>query len=79
MEAADVARYALVIHDGMTPLGDDEPPSRWPMRFDCEIQCIDAALEMAGIDTTQALHPPNIYWKDDDADDGGGLLPGADD
>jgi len=79
VDALLVARYALVIHDGMTLAGDDEPPLRWPMRFDRELQCIDAALQMAGIDTTQALHPPNLYWKDDDVDDGRGLPPDADD
>ncbi|KIG11172.1 hypothetical protein BurMR1_1832 [Burkholderia sp. MR1] len=78
VDALLVARYALVIHDGMTLLGDDDPPSRWAMRFDRELQCIDTALQMAGIDTTQALHPPNLYWKDDDADAGDGLPPGAD-
>jgi len=79
VDALLVARYALVIHDGMTLLGDDEPPSRWQMRFTRELQCIDAALQSAGIDTTQALHPPNLDCKADDDDDGGGLQSGADD
>ncbi|QSN60460.1 MULTISPECIES: hypothetical protein [unclassified Caballeronia] len=79
VDALLVARYALVIHNGMTVLGDDEPPSRWQMRFHRELQCIDAALQMAGIDTTQALHPPNLFLSGDDDDGGGNLPPGSED
>ncbi|WP_321797477.1 hypothetical protein [Caballeronia sp. J97] len=44
--------------------------------MDLELECIDAACQMAGSDTTQALHPPNLYCKDDD---GGDVPPDADD
>lgn len=52
------ARHALVIHDGMTLLGDDEPPSRLRISFRSELERIDAALHATGIVTTQALAPP---------------------
>jgi hypothetical protein len=44
VDALLVARYALVIHDGMTLLGDDEPPTRWQVSFKAELMRIDAAL-----------------------------------
>jgi hypothetical protein len=58
VDALLLARYALVVHDGMTLLGDDEPPPRLRISFRCELERIDAALQAAGIDTTQALAPP---------------------
>ncbi|MDR5769612.1 hypothetical protein [Caballeronia sp. LZ028] len=66
VDALLVARYALVIHDGMTLLGDDEPPSRWYVSFKAELTRIDAALRMAGIDTQQPLRPPTLDRGDGD-------------
>ena len=74
VDALLVARYALVIHDGMTLLGDDEPPTRWQACFRAELMRIDAALLMAGIDTQQPLRPPMLDQRDDE-DDGDGLPP----
>ena len=82
VDALLVARYALVIHDGMTLLGDDSPPSSWRVSFKTELQRIDAALQMAGIDTQQPLHPPMPSADGRDGDhecDGDGLPPDADD
>jgi hypothetical protein len=61
-----LARYALTVHHGMTVLGDDEYSSPWPLNFSKELGRIDAVLQMAGIDTTQALHPPVGLSPDDD-------------
>ncbi|SAL55298.1 hypothetical protein AWB73_06032 [Caballeronia turbans] len=77
IDALLVARYALVIHDGMTLLGDDEPPTRWRASFKAELRRIDAALEMTGIDTQRPLRPPMI--GNDAGYDGDGLPPDADD
>ncbi|MDR5806471.1 hypothetical protein [Caballeronia sp. LZ001] len=77
IDALLVARYALVIHDGMTLLGDDEPPTRWRVSFKVELQRIDAALQMAGIDTYQPLRPPMI--GNDAKCDGDSVPPDADD
>ncbi|MDR5822358.1 hypothetical protein [Caballeronia sp. LZ043] len=77
VDALLVARYALVIHDGMTLLGDDEPPTRWRASFKAELRRIDAALQMAGIDTQQPLRPPMI--GNDAEHNGDGLPPDADD
>jgi hypothetical protein len=77
IDALLVARYALVIHDGMTLLGDDEPPTRWRASFKAELQRIDAALQMAGIETQQPLRPPMIGNNADY--DGDGEPPDADD
>lgn len=60
VDALLVARYALVIHDGMTLLGDDGPPKQWRVSFKAELHRIDAALQMAGIDTEQPLRPPML-------------------
>ncbi|SAK79798.1 hypothetical protein AWB79_05099 [Caballeronia hypogeia] len=82
VDALLVARYALVIHDGMTLLGDDEPPTRWRVSFRTELERIDAALQMAGIDTQQPLCPPVLDWSDGDGDhqhDGDGVPPDAGD
>ena len=51
VDAPLVERYGIVIHGSMTLLGDDEPPSSWRVNFKPELQHIDVALQMAGIDT----------------------------
>ncbi|MDR5884011.1 hypothetical protein QCE69_37625 [Caballeronia sp. LZ032] len=82
VDALLVARYALVIHDGMMLLGDDEPPTRWRVSFRAELLRIDAALEMAGIDTQQPLRPPMLDGGDGEGDhegDGDGVPPDAGD
>ncbi|SAL78177.1 hypothetical protein [Caballeronia telluris] len=85
VDALLLARYALVIHDGMTLLGDDEPPSRLRINFRSELERIDAALQAAGIDTTQALAPPildrcnDTGHRDDRNNDGGNDDSGNDD
>ncbi|SAL51270.1 hypothetical protein AWB70_04177 [Caballeronia cordobensis] len=82
VDALLVARYGLVIHNGMTLLGDDEPPARWRVSFKAELQRIYAALQMAGIDTQQPLHPPMVDRGDGDGDherDGEGVSPDAGD
>jgi len=68
VDALLVARYALVIHDGMTLLGDGKPPTRWQACFKAELMRIDAALQMAGIDTQQPLRPPMLDRHDGDGD-----------
>ncbi|SAL88432.1 hypothetical protein AWB74_08560 [Caballeronia arvi] len=78
VDALLVARYALVIHDGMTLLGDDEPPTRWRVSFKSELQRVDAALRRAGIDTQQPLRPPMLDGRDGDRDhdrEGDGVPP----
>ncbi|WP_167354164.1 hypothetical protein [Caballeronia fortuita] len=80
VDALLVARYALVIHDGMMLVGDDEPPTRWRVSFRTELERIDAALQMAGIDTQQPLRPPMLDRSDGDGDhqhDGDGVPPDA--
>jgi hypothetical protein len=48
-----LAWYALATHNGLTKLADAEDPSRRLVNFGAELRCVDAALQMAGIDTTQ--------------------------
>jgi hypothetical protein len=48
-----LAWYALATHNGLTKLADAEDPSRGLVNFGAELRCDDAALQMAGIDTTQ--------------------------
>jgi hypothetical protein len=44
------ARYAIAMHHGMTVRSKDE---EWALDFAHELKVIDAALRMAGIDTTR--------------------------
>ncbi|MFM0327757.1 hypothetical protein [Caballeronia glebae] len=38
VDALLLARYAFVIHDGMTLLGDDDPPPSWRISFRRELK-----------------------------------------
>ncbi|MDR5832498.1 hypothetical protein P9250_32125 [Caballeronia sp. LP006] len=58
VDALLLARYALTIHDGITVLGDDDDKSHWPMDFSIKLRRIDEVFQMAGINTTLLLHPP---------------------
>ncbi|TCK43962.1 hypothetical protein B0G84_2310 [Paraburkholderia sp. BL8N3] len=58
-----LARYTLVIHHGKLCTAERET---WKMDFRAELSRIDSALQMAGIDTTQPLHPPFRYDEDED-------------
>lgn len=68
VDALLMARYALVTHNGLTIFGDDVAASRWSINFGAELRCVDAALQMAGIDTTQPLYPPIAHPHDEDDD-----------
>ncbi|WP_250528283.1 hypothetical protein [Caballeronia sp. GAWG2-1] len=56
VDALLLARYALTIHDNITVFGDDDK-SHWPMNFSIKLRRIAEVFQMAGIDTTQLLHP----------------------
>ena len=62
VDALLLARYTLVIHNGKLCTAERET---WEMNFRAELIRIDAALQMAGIDTTQPMHPPFRYDEDD--------------
>ncbi|TCG05321.1 hypothetical protein BZM27_34585 [Paraburkholderia steynii] len=65
VDALLLARYTLVIHDGNIIRCEGE---EWILDFRPELDVIDAALEMAGIDTTQPLIAP-VRRRDDKDDD----------
>ncbi|BCG05535.1 hypothetical protein PPGU19_101030 (plasmid) [Paraburkholderia sp. PGU19] len=50
-----LARYILVIHDRKLITAEGETSE---LDFGAELEEIDAALQAAGIDTTQPLHAP---------------------
>jgi hypothetical protein len=56
------ARYMLVIHDGKMCSAEGET---WELDFRPELDEIDVALQMAGIDTTQPMHAP-VRRRDED-------------
>jgi hypothetical protein len=62
IDALLLARYMLVIHDGKMCSAEGETSE---LDFSAELAEINAALQIAGIDTTQPLHPP-IRWRDED-------------
>jgi hypothetical protein len=62
IDALLLARYTLVVHDHKWINSEGET---WELDFGAELKEIDAALQMAGIDTTEALRPP-IRRRDDD-------------
>jgi hypothetical protein len=62
VDALLLARYSLVVHDHKWINSEGET---WELDFGAELEEIDAALQMAGIDTTEALRPP-IRGRDDD-------------
>ncbi|AUT70213.1 MULTISPECIES: hypothetical protein [Paraburkholderia] len=66
VEALLLARYTLVIHDSNIIRCEGE---EWTLDFRPEIEVIDAALELAGIDTTQPMIAP-ARRRDDDSDGG---------
>jgi hypothetical protein len=57
-----VARYTLVIHDGMKVTSEGES---WTLDFTEQLARIDAALQSAGIDTTMPMVAP-VRWADAD-------------
>ncbi|MBC8641606.1 hypothetical protein IAG25_32805 [Caballeronia sp. EK] len=54
IDALHYARYALVVHDGMTVTCEGE---EWQLNFRQEIGKLTAAMEALGIDTA-LLHAP---------------------
>jgi hypothetical protein len=61
VQALLVARYTLVIHDGMKVTSEGES---WTLDFSSQLATIDAALQSAGIDTTKPMLAP-VRWADD--------------
>jgi hypothetical protein len=61
VKALLVARYILVIHNGMKVTSEGES---WRLDFTGEVATIDAALQAAGIDTTKPMLAP-VRWADD--------------
>jgi hypothetical protein len=57
-----IARYTLVIHNGMAATSEGET---WKLDFTEEVATIDAALQSAGIDTTKPMLAP-VRWADAD-------------
>jgi hypothetical protein len=55
-----LARYTLVIHNGMKVTSEGES---WRLDFTGELAEIDAALQSAGIDTTKPMLAP-VRWAD---------------
>lgn len=64
IDALHVARYALVINNGLTVRCEGE---FFPLDFETEIQQIDTVMQMLGIDTTQPLPAP-VQWREHDED-----------
>jgi hypothetical protein len=62
VQALLVARYTLVIHDGMKVTSEGES---WTLDFTEQLARIDAALQSAGIDTTKPMVAP-VRWADAD-------------
>jgi hypothetical protein len=62
VQALLVARYTLVIHDGMKVTSEGES---WKLDFTEQLARIDAALQSAGVDTTQPMVAP-VRWADAD-------------
>jgi hypothetical protein len=62
VKALLIARYTLVIHNGMTATSEGES---WRLDFTGELAEIDAALQSAGIDTTKEMLAP-VKWTDAD-------------
>ncbi|KAA1013063.1 hypothetical protein FVF58_09750 [Paraburkholderia panacisoli] len=62
VQALLLARYTLVIHNGMTVTSEGES---WRLDFTTELAKIDAALQSAGIDTTTEMLAP-VKWTDAD-------------
>ncbi|MFM0141702.1 hypothetical protein [Paraburkholderia sp. RL18-085-BIA-A] len=62
IQALLLARYTLVIHNGMTVTSEGES---WRLDFAAELATIDAALQNAGIDTTKPMLAP-VRWTDAD-------------
>jgi hypothetical protein len=62
VDALLLARYTLVIHDHKRINSEGET---WEFDFGAELEEIDAALQMAGIDTTEALRVPIRRRHDD--------------
>jgi hypothetical protein len=60
VKALLIARYTLVIHNGMTATSEGES---WRLDFTGELAEIDAALQTAGIDTTKPMLAP-VKWTD---------------
>ncbi|MEI6002731.1 hypothetical protein H3V53_38230 [Paraburkholderia bengalensis] len=63
VEALLLVRYTLVIHDSNIIRCEGE---EWRLDFSPELDVIDAALQMAGIDTTQPLIAPVRRSDEDD-------------
>lgn len=55
VQALLVARYTLVIHDGMVVTSEGES---WQLDFSSQLARIDAALKNAGIDTARPMVAP---------------------
>lgn len=53
-----IARYALVIHNGMTVISEGES---WRLDFSSQLAEIDAALKEAEIDTSKPMLAP-VRW-----------------
>ncbi|MBB5508186.1 hypothetical protein [Paraburkholderia atlantica] len=53
-----LARYTLVIHNGMKVTSEGES---WTLDFASQIAEIDAALQGAGVDTTKPMLAP-VRW-----------------
>jgi hypothetical protein len=60
VKALLLARYTLVIHNGMTATSEGES---WRLDFTGELAEIDAALQTAGVDTTKPMLAP-VKWTD---------------
>jgi hypothetical protein len=58
VKALLLARYTLVIHNGMTVTSEGES---WRLDFTGELAEIDAALQSVGIDTTKPMLAP-VKW-----------------
>ncbi|MFP4889313.1 hypothetical protein [Paraburkholderia sp. EG304] len=58
VKALLLARYTLVIHNGMKVTSEAES---WTLDFATQLRKIDAALQGAGIDTTKPMLAP-VEW-----------------
>ncbi|WP_118182101.1 hypothetical protein [Paraburkholderia phosphatilytica] len=55
VDALYLARYVLTTHNGLRVQCEED---EWPLDFEVELRKIDAALQMAGIDTTKPMQAP---------------------
>lgn len=65
IEALHLARYTLVIHEGMKVLCEGQS---WTLEFRDEITKLDTVMTMLGVDLTEPLPAP-VNWKPKEGDD----------